>query len=110
MGPSATYGSFTRDDQSGLNPTAFGISGLEGRSLDPQQKLVLHVGDHSLYTAHLQAIEEQLQQVPSGLTAVRLEVEYCTAIFTADQISHIAPLSPDGVVVFESTKGTVWML
>ena len=44
MGPSATYGSFTRDDQSGLNPTAFGISGLEGRSLDPQQKLVLHVG------------------------------------------------------------------
>ena len=44
MGPSATYGSFTSGDQSGLNPTAFGISGLEGRSLDPQQKFVLHVG------------------------------------------------------------------
>ena len=44
MGPSATYGSFTSADQSGLNGAAFGISTLEARSLDPQQKFVLHAG------------------------------------------------------------------
>ena len=42
-GPSATYGSFASVDQLCLDRGSFGISAIEARSLDPQQRLVLHV-------------------------------------------------------------------
>ena len=44
---SAAYGSFVQPGQLGLDAGAFGISSLEMRSIDPQQKFVLCVG----YTA-----------------------------------------------------------
>ena len=44
VGPSATYGSFVSAHQLLLDRSCFGISALEARSLDPQQRLVLHVG------------------------------------------------------------------
>ena len=44
VGPSAAYGSFASVDQLSLDRGSFGISAMEARSLDPQQRLVLHVG------------------------------------------------------------------
>ena len=44
MDPSAAYGSFVSGDQLRLDRGSFGISAMEARSLDPQQRLVLHVG------------------------------------------------------------------
>jgi len=43
-GPASTYGSFASGDQLCIDRAAFGISVIEARSLDPQQRLVLHVG------------------------------------------------------------------
>ena len=43
-GPASTYGSFACGDQLCVDRAAFGISMIEARSLDPQQRLVLHVG------------------------------------------------------------------
>ena len=47
-GRAAAYGSFMRVDQLSVDRSLFGISVVEARSLDPQQRLVLHVGYDSL--------------------------------------------------------------
>ena len=43
------YGSFASGDQLCIDRAAFGISVIEARSLDPQQRLVLHVGYAALH-------------------------------------------------------------
>ena len=74
VGPSASYGSFTTSDQSGLNPATFGISGLEARSLDPQQKFVLHAGynvfgrGHSCYVRPSGSMREALTYSDVGVS------------------------------------------
>ena len=44
VGASAAYGSFLETDGLGLDGKAFGILAPEARSMDPQQKFVLHAG------------------------------------------------------------------
>ena len=78
VGPSATYGSFLSVDQLCLDRGSFGISAIEARSLDPQQRLVLHVGYGALETSK----EHRSESPPTAFRDVLLyaDVGVCVGV------------------------------
>ena len=100
-GPSATYGSFVSVDQLCLDRGSFGISAIEARSLDPQQRLVLHVG----YGALENAKEHRLDSPPTAFRDALLyaDVGVCVGV----ESSGLATGGDEGASAFAASGGAL---